>query len=101
MSNFDHLVTQWMSVVTSTDGSARISSHVERHRRLDEPGDAEVPLGQVPAVLRHAAGVEHREPVREVLAGRESLGVDAPFGELLAVAVEEAHRRNSVGSARS
>src|SRR5437868_9453448 len=29
VSSFDHLVTQWMSVVTSSAGSARNSSHVQ------------------------------------------------------------------------
>jgi hypothetical protein len=29
VSSFDHLVTQWMSVVISSAGSARNSSHVQ------------------------------------------------------------------------
>src|SRR5207245_11330985 len=30
VSNFDHLVTQWMSLVTVSDGRARSSFHVQR-----------------------------------------------------------------------
>ena len=40
MSNFDHVVTQWMSPKYVEPGSAWISSQVHVVRRLDEAVDA-------------------------------------------------------------
>src|SRR5918998_2267755 len=37
VSSFDHLVTQWMSAVTSSLGSARSSSHVQRRGSSTSP----------------------------------------------------------------
>src|SRR5918995_6338198 len=37
VSSFDHLVTQWMSTVTSSLGSARNSSHVHRRGSSTSP----------------------------------------------------------------
>src|SRR5262249_13522302 len=37
VSSFDHLVTQWMSTVTSSAGSARNSSHVQRRGSSTSP----------------------------------------------------------------
>src|ERR671913_408832 len=37
VSSFDHLVTQWMSAVTSSLGSARNSSHVQRRGSWTSP----------------------------------------------------------------
>ena len=37
VSSFDHFVTQWMSTVTSSLGSARNSSHVQRRGSSTSP----------------------------------------------------------------
>src|ERR687888_59062 len=60
-------------------------------RALDLAEDLEVPRGQVR--LRHGAGVEHGPLLRQVLARREALRVEAPLDELLlGLGAEERHR---------
>ena len=42
VSNFDQVVTQWMSTVTSARGSDRNSSHVHRRGRATSPRTSNV-----------------------------------------------------------
>ena len=75
VSSFDHLVTQWMSTVISSLGSARNSSHVQRARLVDLADDREVP--PVERRVRRRAGGEDREVVGHVLAGRHAVGASS------------------------
>jgi hypothetical protein len=74
VSNFDHFVTQWMSFVTASDGSARSSSHVQL------TGSAPPSIVNVHSSSR-VCGVgpadSNRKVVGHVLAGREATAVVA------------------------
>ena len=79
MSSFDHFVTQWMSRVTVSDGSARNSSHVQL--RGSSISDYRDERGE-PGAFQHAFRVYERagEPCprcggvirRRVIIGRSS-----------------------------
>ena len=61
VSSFDHLVTQWMSTVNVSAGSARELLPGPRHRLVDRAVDRERPLVQ--RRVRRRAGGQHREVV--------------------------------------
>jgi hypothetical protein len=75
--SFDHFVTQWMSTVNVSDGSARTRSQVHE-RGSTAPVDREAPL--LERRVRRRAGREHREVVDDVLAGRDPRRVDVAAG---------------------
>jgi hypothetical protein len=73
--SFDHLVTQWMSFVISSEGSALNSSHVHLLGLVYLPHNGEVPL--LKGSAGRWTGGENWEAVHQILTGWE-LSVLAP-----------------------
>ncbi len=87
VSSLDQRVTQWMSVTTSFWGSSINSSQLSFSRSSTSPKTAKS------HVFRSNFGFgpdrQDREPLGQVLAGRDPLGVDAELLCLPATAVAE------------
>ena len=74
VSNFDHFVTQWMSLITISAGSAVSSSQVHEADVVDGPVDRERPL--LERRVRRRPVREDGEVVGQVLPGREAARID-------------------------
>jgi hypothetical protein len=97
VSNFDHFVTQWMSTVGVSLGSATRSS------QLHETGSATAPEIVKLHSSRGVAGVgpaEHREVAGRVLARRQARGVDVRPASTAKAAGDRSHRATVVVSSR-
>ena len=73
VSSLDHLVTQWMSTVIVSAGSARSSSHGQDTASSTAPSIGK--LHSSNRRVRSRAGREHREIAREVLPRRDPGGI--------------------------
>ena len=74
VSSLDHFVTQWMSTVTVSDGSARNSSHARTRARSTAPSIEKLHCSS--GRVRRRAGRQNRKIDLQVLPGRDPARID-------------------------